>query len=80
MSTSPADAPPTDAAEAPATATAPTPVDDLARRLQMLRDYGVRMYKDGPLEMVFAAPPKRESAEDRAFRLIAEADAASRGA
>jgi hypothetical protein len=46
----------------------------------MLRDHGVRMYKDGPLEMVFSAPPKGESAEDRAFRLIAEADAASRGA
>lgn len=80
MNSSPADAQPTDSPAAAVTASAPTPVDDLERRLQLLRDCGVRAYKDGSLEIVFSAPPKRESAEDRAFRLIAEADAASRGA
>jgi hypothetical protein len=82
MNTSPADAQPSDsqAAEPTITVTAPTPVDDLAQRLQLLRDCGVRAYKDGSLEIVFSAPLKRESAEDRTLRLIAEADVASRGA
>jgi hypothetical protein len=81
MNTSPADAQPSDSktAEPVITVTAPTLVDDLGRRLQLLRDCGVRAYKDGPLEIVFSAPPKRENPEERAFRMIAEADAASRG-
>jgi hypothetical protein len=82
MNTSPADAQPSNihSPEPLITITAPTPVDDLERRLQLLRDCGVRAYKDGPLEIVFSAPPKRENPEERAFRMIAEADAASRGA
>ena len=60
---------------------APTSVDDLAKRLQMLRENRVRAYKDGPLEIVFSADVirPRETAEERAFRTIAEMDAASRG-
>jgi hypothetical protein len=37
---------------------APTPVDDLAKRVKLLREAGVRAYKDGSLELVFAAAPK----------------------
>jgi hypothetical protein len=59
----------------------PTPVEDLAKRLQMLREHRVRAYKDGSLEIVFAADVvrPRETMEEKAFRQIAEMDAASRG-
>jgi hypothetical protein len=37
----------------------PTSVDDLARRVQILREAGVRAYKDGPIEVVFGAPQRQ---------------------
>ena len=36
----------------------PTPVDDLAKRVKLLREAGVRAYKDGPLELIFAPAPR----------------------
>ena len=67
--------------EETATIASPTPVDDLSKRLQMLRDHRVRAYKDGPLEIVFASDVARprETEDERAFRMIAEADARARG-
>ena len=51
----------------------PTPVADLRERLQVLRDSGVRAYKDAGLEIVFE-PRKTESIEDAAMKSFLEAE------
>lgn len=51
----------------------PTPVDDLAKRIKILRENGCRAYKDGRLELVFEAKP-------RAQLSLAELALAQRGA
>ena len=36
----------------------PTPVDDLAKRIKILRENGARAYKDGKLEIIFETRPR----------------------
>ena len=47
-----------DASKESAACGPPTPVDDLAQRIKLLRENGCRAYKDGQLEMVFEAKPR----------------------
>lgn len=56
----------------------PSTVDDLERRLRVLREAGVHAYKDGPIEIVFvpAAPPMSPS--DRLAATFAELEADAR--
>jgi hypothetical protein len=69
-----------DDANTEAKATAPTNVEDLEKRVKLLREQGVRAYKDGPLEIIFAPPAPRVSENEKMFAEFQALEAASSGA
>jgi hypothetical protein len=81
MNGSPAEGQPSDNTQTEAIVVAPTNVEDLERRLKALREYNVRAYKDGSIEIMFASAgaARREDPQEAAFRRLAEMDAAARG-
>lgn len=68
---------PTADATAPVTpvpSTQPTPVEDLEKRLAVLKASGVREYQDGPMHILFERPQQR-SEEDVIAKLYRQAQA-----
>lgn len=56
----------------------PSTVEDLEKRLRVLREAGVAAYKDGPVEIVFAPKPPPVSEADRLAATFAELEADAR--
>jgi hypothetical protein len=60
---------------------APTPLEDIERRLKALRESGVRAYKDGPLEIIFSGQQRQAgSPMDEALRQFHDLEARAREA